>query len=77
MKKKILTLFLALLFAFTMFGVANAKFTCKVEQVKGNKLVLKNCQEKGLKRLSAGDTVSITKKRKTSGKKKSTSKKKK
>lgn len=64
LKKKITAILLALLFAGTFTCVAHAKFTCDVETVDGNKLILKNCQEKGLKRIKAGDTVSITKKRK-------------
>ncbi len=45
-------------------GSANAKFLCEVESIEGTTLVLKNCQEKGLKRLSPGDKVDIIKKRK-------------
>jgi hypothetical protein len=55
---------MTLVFALTIAGTAYAKFTCDVEEVDGNRLVLKNCQEKGIKRIKAGDTVSITKKRK-------------
>ena len=65
MKKKFIAVVVALMFAGTFAGMAHAKFTCDVETVEGNKLILKNCQEKGLKRLKAGDTVSITKKRKS------------
>ena len=42
---------------------ASAKFTCQVDSIQGTTMVLKECQEKGLKRLHPGDTVSIVKKR--------------
>ncbi len=42
---------------------ASAKFTCQVDSIQGTTMVLKECQEKGLKRLHSGDTVSIVKKR--------------
>ena len=62
--KKVSTLILSLAFLMASLKVANAKFTCDVEKIEGTSLILKNCQEKGLKRLRPGDTVKITKKRK-------------
>ena len=56
---------------------AVAKFNCKVEKVGRTTLTLKNCEQKGLEKLSPGDTVSITKKRKTQSKKKKSTKSKK
>ena len=68
MKKQVISFIISLAFLSVSFGVAHAKFTCEVEEIDGARLVLKNCQEKGLKRLKAGDTVSITKKRKSKDK---------
>lgn len=62
--KLILCLIISGSFVFTLPSFSHAKFTCQVEKVEGTSLILKNCQEKGLKKIKAGDTVSITKKRK-------------
>ena len=64
MKKQLICFVVSLVFLSVSFiGVAHAKFTCEVEEIDGTRLVLKNCQVKGLKRLKTGDTVAITKKR--------------
>ena len=62
--KKTCSIFLTFAFVMGSLGAASAKFTCDVEKIEGKTLVLKNCQEKGLKRLKPGDTVKIIKKRK-------------
>ncbi len=64
MKNHLISFVIFWVFLSASFGLAHAKFICEVEEIDGTRLVLKNCQEKGLKRLKAGDTVAITKKRK-------------
>ena len=63
MKEMVLGFVLASVLAFGLPRVGFAKFTCDVEKIEGNTMVLKNCQEKGLKRLHPGDKVGIIKKR--------------
>ncbi|OCC15871.1 hypothetical protein DBT_0796 [Dissulfuribacter thermophilus] len=62
--RKALGITLTLSFLIASQTVCQAKFSCDVESIQGNKLILTNCKKKGLKRLKAGDTVNITKKRK-------------
>jgi len=64
MQKKIASIFMALVFLVSAAGVVEARFQCDVESIEGNRLVLTNCDTKGLKHLKASDTVRITKKRK-------------
>ena len=64
MTKKAVTFMLAMAFLLTTTGVSIAKFSCTVESIEGDKLVLNDCQEKGLKRLKTGSEVDISKKRK-------------
>ena len=64
MGRMMLGVIAAVFIAAAFPGVASAKFLCEVDSIEGTTLVLKNCQEKGLKRLSPGDAVSIIKKRK-------------
>ena len=64
MNKKLITLALAVCFTLSAVGISYAKFECTVESVDGTNLVLKDCDEKKAQKLKAGDTVSITKKRK-------------
>jgi len=64
--KNIISIFVVLSFLFmtVCISTSDAKFLCEVEKIDGTTLILKNCQEKGLKRLKPGDSVSIVKKRK-------------
>lgn len=57
------TFALASILVLAVPGVSSAKFTCDVDKIEGNTMVLKNCQERGLKRLHPGDKVGIIKKR--------------
>lgn len=41
MKNKIIVILTALAFTGALAGLAHGKFTCEVEKVEGNKLVLK------------------------------------
>ena len=68
MRKKVIlkSVIASFLASFLLLGTypAHAKFSCKVKSIEGDQLILKKCQEKGLKKLKPGDTVNITKKRK-------------